>query len=152
MAQAARLGLTVSLTLLVGVLASCSTIYRNHGYVPPADQLALVEVGADTRDSVGDKIGRPSAQGILNDDGWFYVQSRFAHYGPFEPEEVEREVVAINFDGRGVVENIGRYGLRDGHEVEISRRVTETNIRGVGFIRQLLRNVGRVDASELLRR
>ncbi len=131
-------------------LAACSTVYRNHGYVPAEDELAKVEVGVDTRETIAEKIGRPSAQGLLNDVGWFYVQSRFEHYGPREPREVERQVVAVTFTPNGTVEDVARYGLEDGRVVTISKRVTETGIKGVSFIRQLMGNVGRVNAGSVL--
>lgn len=140
---------------LVGVLAllcvACSAVYRNHGYVPADDELALIEVGKDNRASVAEKVGRPSAQGLLNDDGWFYVQSRFVHQGPKEPQEVDRQVVVINFAENDTVANIGRYGLEDGYVVELSRRVTESNIKGVTFLGQLLGNIGRLQATDLIR-
>ncbi len=136
---------------LVLLIAACAKIYRNHGYVPDEAELGQVQVGVDTRETVAQKIGRPSAQGLLNDLGWFYVQSRFEHYGPKEPVEIERQVVAINFSEAGTVTNIGRYGLADGRVIELSRRVTETNIKGVSFIGQLLGNVGRIQAGDLLR-
>ena len=41
-----------------------------------------------------------------------------------------------------MVENIGRFGLEDGRVVEISRRVTETNVKGLNLIQQLLANIG----------
>lgn len=135
---------------MILLITGCTKVYRNHGYVPTQDELALVEVGQDTREDVVKKIGQPSTQGLLNDVGWFYVQSRFEHYGPREPVEIDRQVVAITFNDQGVVDNVGRFGLQSGHVVEISRRVTETNIKGIGFIRQLLSNVGRIDAGELL--
>ena len=115
---------------LVASVAACSPVYRNHGYVPSEEELALVEVGKDTRDTVGRKIGRPSTSGLLNDVGWFYVQSRYKHFGPREPKEIDRQVLAVTFNESGTVENIARYGLEDGRVVEISRRVTETNIKG----------------------
>lgn len=136
---------------LVMLVTACAAVYRNHGYVPAEDELAQVVVGKDTRETVAQKIGRPSAQGLLNDVGWFYVQSRFKHLGPKEPEEIDRQVLAITFTEGGTVENIARYGLEDGRVVEISRRVTETNIKGISFIRQLMGNIGRVSAGELLR-
>ena len=136
---------------LLLMVAACAKIYRNHGYVPDDTELSKVEIGVDTRETVAEKIGRPSAQGLLNDLGWFYVQSRFEHYGPREPVETERQVVAINFSDNGVVTNIGRYGLADGRVIELSRRVTETNIKGVSFIGQLLGNVGRITAGDLIR-
>lgn len=130
-------------------MAACTPVYRNHGYVPAEDELALVEVGVDTRETVGQKIGRPSTSGLLNDEGWFYVQSRYKRVGPREPKEIERQVLVVTFTEAGVVENIGRYGLEDGRVVEISRRVTETNIKGVTLIQQLLGSFGRLRAEDL---
>lgn len=138
----------VLLTLVAG-LAACAPVFRNHGYVPAEDELALVEVGTDTRETVGQKIGRPSTSGLLNDDGWYYVQSRYRHFGPREPKEVERQVLAITFNAAGVVENIASFGLEDGKVVEISRRVTETNVRGLTLIEQLLSNFGRIRAEDI---
>ena len=129
---------------LVLVLASaCSTIYRNHGYVPSDAELATVAVG-DSREAVSDKIGRPTAAGLLNDRGWYYVQSRWATRGALAPREVERQVVAVTFTEAGTVENIERFGLERGKVVPLSRRVTETNVKGLGLIRQLLGSIGRV--------
>lgn len=135
--------------LFVAGIAACSPIYRNHGYVPAEDELALIEVGKDTRDTVGQKIGRPSTSGLLNEEGWFYVQSRYEHRGPREPREIERQVLAVTFSEAGVVQNIARYGLEDGKVVQISRRVTETNIKGISLIQQLLGSFGRIRAEDI---
>jgi outer membrane protein assembly factor BamE (lipoprotein component of BamABCDE complex) len=142
-----RRGLVLAVVLAA---AACSPVVRNHGYVPSEQELALIEIGVDTRDTVGEKIGRPSTSGLLNDEGWYYVQSRYEHFGPREPREVERQVLAVTFTEAGVVENIARFGLEDGKVVEISRRVTETNIKGIGLIRQLLGNFGRINAGDIL--
>jgi outer membrane protein assembly factor BamE (lipoprotein component of BamABCDE complex) len=92
-------------------------------------------------------VGRPSTSGLLNDVGWFYVQSRYKNLGYREPQEVDRQVLAITFTEAGVVQNIATFGLEDGQVVQISRRVTESNIKGIGFIRQLLGSLGRVSAA-----
>ncbi|MBL9048554.1 MAG: outer membrane protein assembly factor BamE [Tabrizicola sp.] len=136
--------------VLVAAVAACSPVYRNHGYVPSEDELALVEVGKDTRETVGQKIGRPSTSGLLNDVGWFYVQSRYKLVGPREPKEIERQVLAVTFSEAGVVENVARYGLEDGRVVEISRRVTETNVKGLSFIQQILGSFGRFQAGDII--
>lgn len=136
-----RFGLAGAVLL---ALAACSTVYRNHGYVPTDDELAAVEVGVDTRETVTEKVGRPTASGLLNDEGWYYVQSRWANRGAFEPREVDRQVVAITFAESGTVANVERFGLERGKVVPLSRRVTETNVKGLGLIRQLLGSFGRI--------
>jgi outer membrane protein assembly factor BamE (lipoprotein component of BamABCDE complex) len=135
---------------LVATVAACSPVYRNHGYVPSEEELAQVEVGVDTRETVGQKIGRPSTSGLLNDEGWFYVQSRYKLFGPREPQEIDRQVLVVTFNEAGVVENIGRYGLEDGRVVEISRRVTETNVKGLTVIQQVLGSFGRIRAEDII--
>ncbi len=134
--------------LALAVVVACAPVFRNHGYVPAPDELALVEVGVDTRETVAEKVGRPSTSGLLNDVGWFYVQSRYKNLGYREPQEVDRQVLAITFTENGVVENISTFGLEDGQVVQISRRVTESNIKGIGFVRQLLGSLGKINAED----
>ncbi len=129
---------------------ACTPLYRNHGYVPPDTELSLIEVGVDTRETVAEKVGRPSTSGLLNDTGWYYVQSRWKTLGPREPQEIDRQVVAITFTPEGTVTDVGRYGLEDGQVVALSRRVTEPSVQGAGFIRQLLGNIGGLRADQIL--
>ena len=142
MMLAAVLGLTV--------LASCSPVYQNHGYIPSDEELALIEVGKDTRETVAATLGRPSSEGLLNDVGWFYVQSRWKHFGAMPPNEIDRQVVSVTFDEGGVVQNVERFGLEKGNVVALSRRVTDSNVKGVSFLRQLFGNIGRLRADQFL--
>ena len=149
--RARRASIVRGLALVAALaIAACAQIERNHGYVPTDADLALLEVGRDTRATVAQVVGRPSAQGLLNDTGWFYVQSRFRHFGPREPVEIDRQVVAITFDSRGTLANVERFGLQDGKVVALSRRVTESNIKGVSFLRQLFSSFGRISAGDIL--
>ena len=131
-------------------IAACTPIYRNHGYVPSDEELALLEVGKDSRDTVAAAIGRPSAAGLLNDVGWYYVQSRWKHYGALPPKEEDRQIVAITFSEAGVVENVERFGLEQGRVIALSRRVTDSNIKGISVLQQLFGNIGRLRADQLL--
>lgn len=141
--------LVIAVLLAFG-LTACSATYTNHGYTPPAEDLANILPGLDTRESVEETIGQPSAAGLMEENIWFYVASRQRHFTYHAAEVVEREIVAISFDDRGVVENIREMGLEDGQIVHFSRRVTETNIQEVTFLRQLARNFGRIDVVEAL--
>jgi outer membrane protein assembly factor BamE (lipoprotein component of BamABCDE complex) len=143
-----RLG---SLALIAGLgLAACTPQYRNHGYMPTETELSQIAVGTDTRDTVVAAIGAPTVNGVLSDSGFYYIESRFRHLGPFAPQEIERQVLAISFNAAGVVTNIERFGLEDGRVITLSRRVTDDNVRDTTFIRQLLGNLGNFDPTALV--
>lgn len=141
--KSATLGLTLGLAL-VG-LTACTAQYRNHGYVPSDEELAAVVVGVDTRDSVAETIGSPSSSGVLDNSGYYYVRSRVKHFGPTRPEVIERQLVAITFSQRGVVQSVERYSLQDGLVVPLSRRVTDNNLTNNSFLQELLKNLGNFD-------
>lgn len=131
-------------------MAACSTIYRNHGYAPTDAELEEIIVGVDTAASVSDLVGPPSAAGVMREDAWYYVASKWRTRGAMAPELYDRQVVAVSFDKDGVVENIERFTLEDGRVIAINRRVTDDNIKGVTFIRQLLGNIGNFTADQFL--
>ena len=134
--------------LIAGVLAlslaACSPTFRNHGYVPPEDELQELAIGIDTRASVEDLVGPPTAGGVLEGGNYFYVRSRVKSFGVRRPEIIERQVLAISFDGEGVLQNIERFGLEDGRVVALSRRVTDSGVQDTNFLKQLLGNIGRI--------
>lgn len=143
---AMRLGLVMPLMIL---LSACAARYTNHGYIPPQEQLDEITVGIDTKDSVAETVGVPSAGGVLNDGGYYYVRSRVRTFGPMAPKVIERQVLAISFDQTGVVTNIERFGLERGNVVPLSRRVTQPGVRDNTFLRQLLGNIGRFSPGAL---
>lgn len=138
--------------MLVGValvsVVGCTPIYRNHGYVPMDQDLSQVQIGA-TQDQVAEAIGRPAMTALLNDNGWYYIQSRFRTFG-VRTREVDREVVAVSFNQQGRVSNVERFGLEQGRIVPLSRRVTTSGVEGSSFLRQLFGSVGRLRADQVL--
>jgi outer membrane protein assembly factor BamE (lipoprotein component of BamABCDE complex) len=146
MAMGARMA-AVALGLVLG-LASCGEVSRSHGFVPSDDQLEVVVVGRDTRATVETILGIPGSTGLVADEGWFYVRSTFEDGTYRALREVDREVVAVSFDSEGVVTNVERFGLEDGQVVALSRRVTDDNTAGIGFLRQLFGNLGRIDPAQ----
>ncbi len=140
----------MGLALAAGFMAGCSPQVRFHGFAPDEGQLAAIEVGRATRADVAEAIGRPSTTGAFDDSAWFYVASRWEQRPPRPSVEVERDMVAISFDARGVVSNIERFGLEDGQVVALSRRVTESSVRPQTLLRQIFRNVGRFQAEDII--
>ena len=127
-------------------IGACTPTHKNHGYIPPQEDLDAIIVGVDTRASVEETVGPPSSGGVLNDGGYYYVRSRLRTFGPTASKEIERQLVAISFDSAGVVSNIERFGLEDGQVVPLTRRVTDTAVSNKTFLRQLIGNIGMAGA------
>ena len=106
----------LGVTLLA--VSACSATFRNHGFVPPEDELAAILPGVDTRDSLALSVGEPSAAGVIRQDAWFYAQYTVRSFAYQAPQVVDRDIVAITFDDDGVVQNIERFGLEDGQFVQ----------------------------------
>lgn len=137
------------LVLGLGLVAmvACTAQYRNHGYVPLPEDLEKIKVGVDTIDSVNEAVGTPSASGVLGENGYYYVRSRVRHYGARKPEVIERRLVAITFDAKGVVRNVEEFALEDGNVVPLTRRVTDNGITNESFLRGIFKNLGNFDPS-----
>jgi len=145
-----RVARVAGLVVVLGAATACTTIYRDHGYIPLAEDLSALAIGVDTRETVAENVGTPTSGGVLDGSGYYFVASRFRHYAFLEPVEVEREVLAITFDDAGLLRNVERFALADGQVVTLSRRVTDDNIRDTTFIRQLLGALGNFDAGALI--
>lgn len=133
-----------------GILTGCVAMERYHGYIPPEAEVAALQIGQDTRDSVIAAIGAPGADGMLNNGNFYYVQSTFRHFGAFAPKETDRQVLALSFTPSGILSNVARYGLEDGNVVLLSGRVTDAGGSDSTFIRQLMGNIGNFDAATLI--
>ncbi|MEM8576456.1 MAG: outer membrane protein assembly factor BamE [Pseudomonadota bacterium] len=130
--------------LALVALSACSATFRNHGYIPPQEDLDQLVVGVDTRASVEDIAGSPGASGAVDGGAYYYVRSRVRSFAFLERQVVEREVLAISFDEAGVIRNIETFGLQDGRVVRLQTRVTESGVSDKTFLRQLIGNLGRI--------
>ncbi len=144
-----RLGVKAGLmAALLFVLAGCAAIIVSHGYAPTEAELKAIKVGVDDKASVEQAIGRPGATGVIGDDIWYYMSSKVRNYTYKAPKVIDRQLVAIRFDKNGRVANIERFTLKDGRVIALNRRVTDTGIKGVSFIGQMLGNIGNVNLSD----
>lgn len=143
---------STSLVLAAGVLAAgCAvTLEDSYGYVPSDAELANVEVGRDTRETVATLIGQPSLDSLRTENGWYYIKSDYETFLWRAPDEVNRDIVAVLFTEGGTVGNIERYTLEDGQVIALSRRVTDSNISGVSFLRQLIGNFGNFQLQDFI--
>jgi outer membrane protein assembly factor BamE (lipoprotein component of BamABCDE complex) len=140
---------TTVVGLCLFAVISCTPVYRNHGYTPSETQLANLVVGVDTRATVEETFGPPTISDAET-GRLYYISSRWRHYGMNPPKPISRNIVAVALDSSEVVANISRYCLEDGEIVALTRRVTDGGTEEITFLRQLLGNIGRFDASDIL--
>lgn len=141
---------TAVAAVLGAAVAGCSPIERYTGFIPPQEEIATLDIGVSTKDEVVALFGQPIADRALQNNTIYYAASKFERIGPFAPQEVSREVLAVSFDSNDRVRNVTRYGLEDGRVIALDRRVTNDGIADIGFLRQLLNSFGRIDAGTLL--
>jgi len=132
------------------LLASCSATYEYHGYAPSDAELENVIVGADTRETVEEIIGKPTSTGALKDGNWYYVSLKMRDYTYHAPKEVERQLVAVTFDKNDVVSNIERFSLKDGRIITLNRRVSTDAVKGPSILSQVIGNIGNVDLGQVI--
>jgi outer membrane protein assembly factor BamE (lipoprotein component of BamABCDE complex) len=136
--------------VLCGALAAgCAPTVQVHGYVPKQADIARIRPGVDDSTTVEQILGRPSSNGILRDSAWYYVQSTVESFTYHAPRVVDRTVLAVSFDQRGVVRDIRRYGIEDGRIIDLETRTTETGGRELGVLEQLFGNILNLDAEAL---
>lgn len=124
--------------------AGCSPIVSTHGYVPDLEDLDALRIGVDRREDVAEAVGSPAATGLIDGNSWFYVASTVSAWGPMAPQVTERQVIALDFNAKGVLRGINRYGLEDGRVINLQSRITPTETRRRSVLGQLLGNVGSV--------
>ena len=135
--------------LVASVLAlqACVSVRSNHGYVLERGQTELTgEPGLDSKESILAKFGEPSMIGTFNPNAWYYLNASNTTRAFFKPKVRRRTVVAFQFDGQGLVENVETFDLADGDRVKLVSRETPTRGKELNFWEQLLGNVGQLPA------
>lgn len=130
--------------VLISAVAACEPTLTSHGYYPTQEAIERIQVGLDTRADVQAKLGRPSASGTFSESGWYYVSTQIEHFAYYEPEVVDRKVLAIQFDETDTVRDVRSYGLEDGRIVDLETRTTPTHGRELTILEQLIGNLSNI--------
>jgi outer membrane protein assembly factor BamE (lipoprotein component of BamABCDE complex) len=141
-----RVLLTGSVLAIAG-LAACAPIKDVRGYVPDDEKVATVSLGADTRDSVQEKLGTPSSTAAFGDPTWYYISTEQERYAFFKPDVTKRQILAIQFADDGKVNDIRKYGIEDGQVIALNSRETPSRGKEMTFLQQLFGNMGAAPAS-----
>ena len=132
----------LALVLVMVTLAACGGQYRNHGYMPLAEDVDALIVGVDTRDSIIEVMGVPTTGGVLTEEAMYYVRSRVHHKGYVKPNEIQRDVLVLSFDKNQILRNVERFGIEKGKLIRLEHRVTEAPGGDRSVLQQIIGSIG----------
>ncbi len=139
---------TTACLALAATISACSSRIDQRGNLPDADMLANVEVGHINKQGVQDVLGTPSSVGLFDGETWYYISERTETTAFFTPVVLERKVIVIKFDEKGIVSAMNTLTLDDARQIEMVDRRTPTAGNEFGLLRQLFGNLGRFDAGK----
>jgi outer membrane protein assembly factor BamE (lipoprotein component of BamABCDE complex) len=142
-----RLGLAAVALAAAATLTACTPRIDQRGNKPDEDQVTQINPGVDDKNRVAELIGTPSAISTFNDKTWYYISKRTETTAFWDPDVVDQEVLAIQFDDGGIVQNMKVYGLEDGRQIAYVDRTTPTEGNQLTIMQQLLGNLGRFNPS-----
>ena len=129
----------IVLSLFAGAMlvSACSTDYFNQteGNMPSKDDILAIHQGMD-KAQVREIMGSPSIISSLDHRTWIYMNSTMKRMAFFKPEELERNIVAVEFNLDGKVEKVVQLTKENGKEISISE--DETPVMGTekGFMQK----------------
>lgn len=140
-----RLTLIVVLAGLAAPLAlgGCAPTAAYQGFQAVEANPKDVKVGTDTKSTVLERLGSPTAVAALDPNTWFYITQVSDSVAFRHPVVKQRSVVAIDFNKDDEkVTDVRNYGLKDGREISYSKRATPTRGRELSVLEQILGNIG----------
>lgn len=124
-------------------LTGCEEVVDVRGNMPHPAVLAKIKPGFHKRSDVENMLGTPSAVATFKKEVWYYIGGRVKTVSFFRPEVLERKVVAVRFDKKGIVSKIEAKDAPKDKKIQIVERETPTKGKDLTFIQQIIGNIGR---------
>lgn len=128
--------------------AACSQDIQVRGNLPDPEVVSSIAPGLDTREDIARRFGTPSTLSTFQDDKWYYIGQKVSQFAFLGPRVLERQILEISFDKRGLVQEAKIYDMADGQDVDPVARTTPTEGREITVMQQLLGNLGRYTSTE----
>jgi outer membrane protein assembly factor BamE (lipoprotein component of BamABCDE complex) len=123
-----------------GGLASCGAQVDRHGHVFIDVDLDQIKPGM-TKEEVQTVLGSPDTTSAIGGDAYYYISSTQKTVAFLKPREIDRQVVAVYFDGSETVRNVAHYGLKDGIVVNYYKGETPARGKDLSFLEQVFGNI-----------
>ena len=113
------------------------------GYMPSKENVKRLRPGVHNIASVQQLLGSPSSVTRFRHRSWLYVAQRSEVKAFLAPRVINRRILELVFDEKGILRDIKRYDLKNGKQLEIVEDVTPTRGTEFSILQQLLGNLGR---------
>jgi len=122
---------------LCALIAGCTPVVSQRGYLQDLDTEASIDPANDTKTTIQQRLGYPSTEATFTNDAWYYISSVERQVAFFHPTVESRAILAVYFDKNGKVTDLKHYTLDDGHVVAFETRQTPSRGRELTFLQQL---------------
>jgi outer membrane protein assembly factor BamE (lipoprotein component of BamABCDE complex) len=124
--------------------SACTPLTSYSGFQAIEAKPADMKVGEDSKSTLMEKLGSPSAVSTFDQNTWYYISQTTDRVAFYMPRVIKRDVVAIKFNPADEkVAAVNTYTLKDGKVIAYNGRETPTRGREMTILEQLLGNVGR---------
>ncbi len=126
----------------IGLLSACTGQISTRGNMPDPERLVEIQPKEISKDGVQELLGSPSTVGSYEkQDTWVYFSEQTETFAFFTPEVIERKIVIIQFDDKGIVSTVKTLGIADSKSIEPITRKTPSAGEGLTFFDQIKANI-----------
>jgi outer membrane protein assembly factor BamE (lipoprotein component of BamABCDE complex) len=130
-----------ALLLSAAALTACGAAQIDrHGHVFIDVDLDQVQRGM-SKEEVQTVLGSPDTTSAIGGDAYYYISTTQKTIAFLKPYEIDRQVVAVYFDGSESVQRVAQYGLRDGIVVNYYKGETTARGKDLTFVEQMFGNI-----------
>jgi outer membrane protein assembly factor BamE (lipoprotein component of BamABCDE complex) len=122
------------------VLTACGAQIDRHGHVFIDVDLDQIQPGM-SKEEVSTVLGSPDTTSTIGGDAYYYISTTQKTIAFLKPYEIDRQVVAVYFDGSQSVQQVAQYGMKDGIVVNYYKGETPARGKDLTFIEQIFGNV-----------
>jgi outer membrane protein assembly factor BamE (lipoprotein component of BamABCDE complex) len=128
--------------LLIGAapLSGCGAQIDRHGHVFIDVDLDQIQPGM-SKDDIKTALGSPDTTSTISGDAYYYISTTTKTVAFLKPTEIDRQVIAVYFDGSDHVRSVSNYGMKDGVVVDYYKGETPARGKDINLIDQLFGNI-----------
>jgi outer membrane protein assembly factor BamE (lipoprotein component of BamABCDE complex) len=94
-----------------------------------------------SKEEVTKVLGSPDTTSTIGGDAFYYISTTQKTVAFMKPKEIDRQVVAVYFDGSATVQQVAHYGLKDGIVVNYYKGETPARGKDLGLLEQIFGNL-----------